>query len=279
MIEGQPGSHWTDEQNDLIVADYFAMLAEELAGRSYVKSRHNSSLQMQISRARGSIERKHMNISAVMERLNLPRIKGYAPNVNFQAGLIDAVERFLCSEALPSYPTIVDESSELAETRALWIGPPPSFSPDAVKSTPELDRLVRRFDPAARDARNRALGKEGECLVYGNEIRRLETAKRLDLAKKVEWTSQEQGDGAGFDIASFEIDGRPRLIEVKTTNGTATTPFYLSENERSFSEERPDAFTLLRLYNFAENPMAFELKPPLSAVLSLIPTSYRASPI
>lgn len=32
MSEGEPGSNWTDEQNDLIVADYFAMLGDEIAG-------------------------------------------------------------------------------------------------------------------------------------------------------------------------------------------------------------------------------------------------------
>lgn len=279
MNEGQPGSDWTDEQNDLIVADYFAMLAEELAGASYVKSHHNSALQLLTGRNRGSIERKHMNISAVMDRLELPRIKGYAPNANFQAGLLDSVERYLNRQGLPAHSPVTNPTNEVAEARTLWIGPPPTLPPEVTKSTPELERLVRKFDPAARDERNRSLGKEGELLVFEHEIKRLAASSRPDLAKMVEWTSQERGDGAGFDIASFETDGRPRLIEVKTTNGSAITPFYLSENERSFSEERPDAFALLRLYNFADRPMAFELRPPLSELLTLMPTSYRATPI
>lgn len=277
MIEGDPGSDWTDNQNDLIVADYFTMLAEEFAGNPYVKSHHNNVLQKLTGRNRGSIERKHMNISAVMERLGLPRIKGYAPNANFQAGLLNAVERYLSTEALPIYPAAKSSTNEVSERQLLWIGPPPNLSPKVAKSTPELERLVRKFDPAVRDERNRSLGKDGELLVFEHEILRLSASKRPDLAKKVEWTSQERGDGAGFDIASFEIDGRPRLIEVKTTNGSAITPFYLSQNELSFSEEKPEAFTLLRLYNFAEQPMAFELRPPLGAMLTLMPTNYRAS--
>lgn len=277
MIDGEPGSDWTDSQNDLIVADYFTMLAEELAGQSYVKSHHNEALQKLTGRNKGSIERKHMNISAVLERLGLPRIKGYAPNANFQAGLIDAVERYLTTQNLPKHPAVTNLINEVSETRSLWIGPPPKLPPKIAQPTPELERLVRKFDPAARDARNRSLGKEGELLVFEHEILRLEASKRLDLAKKVEWTSQERGDGAGFDIASFETDGRPRLIEVKTTNGAATTPFYMSDNELSFSEEKPEAFTLMRLYNFAEQPMAFEIRPPLSAILRLMPTNYRAS--
>lgn len=279
MNEGQPGSDWTDEQNDLIVEDYFAMLASELAGTDYVKAHHNSALQLVTGRNRGSIERKHMNISAVMEWLGLPRIKGYAPNANYQAGLLDAVERHLIVQGLPTHPPATKLANEFLEARELWIGPPPCPRPEFTKTTPELERLVRKFDPAARDARNRSLGKQGELLVFEHEVRRLTANDRPDLAKKVEWTSQERGDGAGYDIASFETDGRPRLIEVKTTNGTATTPFYLSKNELSFSDERPDAFALLRLYNFAEKPFAFELRPPLSALLMLAPTNYRATPL
>lgn len=277
MIEGQPGDVWTDGQNDLIVADYFAMLADELAGQSYIKSRHNEALQKLTGRNRGSIERKHMNISAVMERLGLPRIKGYVPYANFQSGLLQAVERHLSAQGLPQHTAGTASTSKVMEARSLWLGPPPQLAPEGEKSTPELERLVRKFDPAARDERNRSLGREGEQMVFEHEVRRLEASDRTDLAKKVEWTSQVRGDGAGFDIASFENDGTPRLIEVKTTKGSARTPFYLSENERLFSNERPDAFTLMRLYNFADEPMAFELRPPLDVVLALSPMNYRAS--
>lgn len=55
----------------------------------------------------------------------------------------------------------------------------------------------------------------------------LRTAGRDDLARKVRWVSEEDGDGAGYDIASFAPDGFPRLIEVKTTNGWERTPFHI----------------------------------------------------
>ena len=59
---------WTDAENDLIVADYFAMLKADLAGKPYIKAEHNQRLQSQIDRKRGSIEYKHQNISAVLQR-------------------------------------------------------------------------------------------------------------------------------------------------------------------------------------------------------------------
>lgn len=57
---------WTPAQNDAIVADYFAMLADDIMGRSYSKADHNRRLQAVIGRPRGSIEYKHQNISAVL---------------------------------------------------------------------------------------------------------------------------------------------------------------------------------------------------------------------
>jgi hypothetical protein len=284
------GTDWTDAQNDLIVADYFSMLTAELAGHSYVKSDHNSALQALTGRTRGSIERKHMNISAVMGRLGLPRIKGYLPYANFQNGLIDAVDRYLANQADHREGVEPIVASLVAENQAVWRGlttdqaprlltgyeEPPLPSLDEIKSTVALDRLVRKFDPAARDARNRSLGRQGEELIFEYERTHLRAHGRDDLARRVEWTSQERGDGAGYDIGSFSLDGRERLIEVKTTSGPARTPFFLSENERKFSEERPTAFRLVRLYDFAQLPSAFELAPPLVEHLSLIPVSYRA---
>lgn len=89
--------------------------------------------------------------------------------------------------------------------------------------------------------------------------------------------SEEDGDGLGYDILSFEPDGRERLIEVKTTNGWERTPFHISRNEFQVSEERKADWHLLRLWNFARDPRAFFIQPPLDRHLALTPTSYLAS--
>jgi hypothetical protein len=253
------------------------MLRQELAGAPYVKAQRNRALQELTGRSSGSIERKHQNISAVLVRLGMPWIIGYKPLANFQNALIDGIGRYLALKSEPVLAATGTPRPALADARSLWIGPPPTPSPDDRVQTPALARLVRKFDPAERDARNRMLGKAGERLVFEHERQRLSGAGRDDLARRVEWTSEERGDGAGFDILSYEPDGRERLIEVKTTNGAALTPFFLSENERAFSEERPDAFRLLRLYSFASTPSAFELAPPLGEHLTLNPTNYRAT--
>ena len=114
-----------------------------------------------------------------------------------------------------------------------------------------LDRLVRKFDAARRDARARALGEEGESFLFQAEQNRLSEIGRDDLAGKVRWVAKEDGDGAGYDILSFSRYGDERWLEVKTTNGPATTPFWITENERRVSEDRPDVFRLARLYDFS----------------------------
>jgi hypothetical protein len=113
--------------------------------------------------------------------------------------------------------------------------------------------------------------------VLAHERTTLAQAGRPDLAREVRWISDEDGDGAGFDIASFKPDGSPRLLEVKTTNGWDRTPFYLSRNELAVADERRADWLIFRLWNFSREPKAFELYPPLDAHISLTPTTFQAS--
>ena len=102
-------------------------------------------------------------------------------------------------------------------------------------------------------------------------------AGRDDLARKIRWVSEEEGDGVGYDIASFVPDGRPRLIEVKTTNGWERTPFQITRNELAVAEEKRAEWCLFRLWNFSREPKAFELYPPLDAHVSLTAMTFQAS--
>lgn len=275
--DDQSEKDWTDREIDLIIADYFDMLKSELIREPYVKAQRNAALREMIDRSRGSIEFKHQNISAVLLMLGMPWISGYKPMANYQAALIDGIERHLdkSGELLPSSPT--HAQTGFAENNVIYFESPPSATELQNKESRELKRLVRKFDPAARDARNHSLGKQGEEIIFRSEDIRLRAGGRPDLAKKIRWVSEEDGDGAGYDILSFDVSGDEQFLEVKTTSGHRTTPFYLSENERSLSLERPDEFRLVRLYDFARTPKAFQLVPPLEEAVSLYPLNYRAS--
>ena len=272
---------WTDLEIDLIVADYFAMLIEELAGRPFNKAEHNRALQALLkdsARNRGSIEFKHQNISAVMLGLGQPWINGYKPAANFQNALVDGVLRWLDSHPDWLAPKTRNPTSFLREAATLWIGPPPSQRNEPPTVDPEFMAAIgRKYDVAERDARNRRLGKAGEELILHHELQMLTHAGRGDLADKVRWTSEQDGDGFGYDIASFDPDGRERMIEVKTTNGWERTPFHITRNELTVAEARRDDWHLVRVWNFARQPKAFSLRPPLAAHIELTPTSFLAA--
>jgi len=271
---------WTDEENDLIVADYFAMLANDIARRPYNKAeRRRGLVSLLRNRSEGSIEFKHQNISAVLKGLGEDWIPGYKPAFNFQMSLVDAVARWL--DLNPAWMNITLSTRPalgLQEEAQLWIGPPPTQSNQPPpQELEQMLRIARKFDVAGRDERNRILGRAGEELVLERERTTLSGAGRRDLARQVRWVSDEDGDGAGYDIASFAPDGSTRLIEVKTTNGWERTPFYISRNELDVAEERRAEWVLFRLWNFSREPRAFELYPPLDAHVSLTAMTFQAS--
>jgi len=55
------------------------------------------------------------------------------------------------------------------------------------------------------------------------------------------------------------------------------TPFHMSRNELTVADERRADWCLMRLWNFAREPKAFELRPPLNVHVSLTATSFQAS--
>jgi hypothetical protein len=272
------GEDWNADEIDAIVADYFAMLAQDLRGDAYNKAAHRRALMERVDRSNGSIEFKHQNISAVLMGLGQPWITGYKPASNFQAALVDAVARHLNHARPMSEIGTTLVSNRVREGPApLWIGPPPTLSnqPPALDYA-KLSAVAQKFDVAERDARNRVLGRAGEELIVAHERATLIDAGKPDLAERVRWTSDQDGDGAGFDIESYEADGTPRLIEVKTTNGWERTPFHLTRNEIAVAEANRDIWHLVRLWNFARDPQAFSIRPPLARHVELTPTSFLA---
>lgn len=271
-------SGWTDREIDLIVSDYFTMLGHEISGNAYSKVEHRRGLLKLIERSEGSVEFKHQNISAVMMCLGQPWIDGYKPASNFQNALVDGVLRWLNTRTdwlSTEYNTGAE--SRLRDRRSLWIGPPPEQRNEPLQVDNEfIGQMARKYNVAERDALNHALGAAGEETVLAYEKQTLIKAGRNDLANKVRWTAVQDGDGYGYDIASFEPDGRDRLIEVKTTNGWERTPFHITQNELHVAQERHKDWHLLRLWNFARKPKAFALRPPLDSHATLTATSFMA---
>jgi Domain of unknown function (DUF3883) len=268
------GTPWRDDELDAIIADYFSMLQAELDERPFVKAHHSAALMERIGRTHRSVEFKHQNISAVLDELGLPWIAGYKPKRNYQGAIFDAIDRYLTTHS--EILSLAPRTSAPPENRQELFVERPELA-ERVDRPPRLEKLVRKFDPVERDHLNRSLGHAGEAFVLEIERAQLLKLDRGDLAKEVRWISRDEGDGAGYDILSFDPLGRKRLIEVKTTNGAARTPFFLSRNEHHTAAAHAESWELYRVHLFAQTPRIFKITPPLENVLHLRTETWRAS--
>lgn len=92
------------------------------------------------------------------------------------------------------------------------------------------------------------IGEQGELIVEEVEKDYLLSIGRKDLAEKVDRISETKGDGAGYDILSFNSEGKEKYIEVKTSVVSPTEPFYLTNNELLFLETYKHSSFIHRVY-------------------------------
>jgi hypothetical protein len=272
-MQPETGSAWSDWQNDMVVAEYFEIDRIQRSGGTVVKAQRYRDLGAVIGREEGSIESKLQNISAVLDRLEMEFARGLKPRFNIQQSLSDAVERYLDGNpslvfGAPERPPI--DPADVEEV------PIPGRAPAKPKLERTVERIAKKYNHAERDARNRKLGALGEQFVCERERQKLLRAGKEKLADQVRLVSQLDGDGVGYDIKSFDPSGEDRLIEVKTTNGPATTDFFLSRTEREVSLERADVWRLHRVHLFSSTPRIFIMPPPLEQSVSLHPENWRA---
>jgi len=79
------GQDWTQVEVEATVSAYFEMLRLESLGLLYNKSERNEQLRTELpARSKSSVELKFQNISAVLDQLALPYVRGYKPRANLQ---------------------------------------------------------------------------------------------------------------------------------------------------------------------------------------------------
>lgn len=106
---------------------------------------------------------------------------------------------------------------------------------------------------------NNRIGSLGELWVLQYEIEKLKKANKLNLINKIKHTSNDEGDGTGFDIKSFDKYGNPMFIEVKTTKGSRYSSFFVTRNELERSKIEKDNYFLYRVYNYNEESATADL--------------------
>lgn len=107
-----------------------------------------------------------------------------------------------------------------------------------------------KIDFIEKEIRNKHLGLLGELFILKSEIEFLKSNGKEELANKVQHISVEIGDGLGYDILSYDLLGNEKKIEVKTTRGDITRPFYLTRNELEVSSQNPNNYFLYRLFDY-----------------------------
>lgn len=270
---------WTQEEDELIVADYFAMLTKELAGERINKAEHNRNIRKFIARPRGAVEWKYQNISAVLVDLGMPYINGYKPASRYQKALVDVVNAYrrahpeleILFDQFASKPVKVD-TLKLDFAKILEDLPKPRSG--VKEPTLSYGRAVK-VNYLEREQRNQIVGKSGEEIALEFERWRLIKAGKESLADKVEWVSQTQGDGLGFDIRSWSENGKDRFIEVKSTKLTKEAPIFFTNAEYTFARDHRDRFYLYRVFNLQKEPRLFMVKGAYDEFCRPTPIQYK----
>lgn len=279
MTDNKAQAAWSRQEVEVTVAAYFHMLMLELSGQSYNKSAHRKILLQKLNgRTDAAVERKHQNISAVLIEYGVPYISGYKPLGNYQALLRDVVEERLgadrlldqAADAACSVPAVVPLLSDYSNL----LVDPPRFDHAVREPSATYGPIAQKRDYLAREARNASLGLAGEEFVLNFEHHRLYSAGKKDLADRVEHISKTKGDGAGYDVLSFDVTGRERFIEVKTTAFGKETPFFISRGELAFANEYEDGFHIYRLFEFRREPKLFDLPGSPQRHCTLNPVTY-----
>ncbi len=272
---------WTRQEVEIIVTEYFEMLAKEQAGIPYNKTETRQRiLPLLKNRSNGSVEFKNRNISAVLARMGQPYVRGYLPAYNYQKVLLedvvlthfrrkpeieDAFKRF--AEVAPTPRELAFETmEEKMPTKKMVLQEPELIYRSPVKvNYIELEQA------------NRVIGTTGESIALAYEKWRLMCAGKENLADKIEWVSQTQGDGLGFDILSRNTNGTDRYIEVKSTKLTKEAPFYFSALEHDFSRRNRSNYFLYRVFNLKAEPKLFIANGAYDDFCNASPTQFKGT--
>lgn len=282
MPTSRTNSPWSREEVEATVADYLHMWLLEQAGQAYSKTEHRRALLQKLNgRTSAAVELKHQNISAVLMEHGWQNIPGYKPRGNYQKLLAEVVaERIMhdrqfdrAAETAADQPAVLPLlpplDGILVEAPVLMHSVSSERMPYFAAQKPMLKRDY--FD---REARNASLGRAGEEFVVAFEQQRLHRLGLKKLADQVDHVALSKGDGMGFDVHSFDITGKDRFIEVKTTAWSKETPFFISRNELEFSKAYPKEFHLYRLFEFRKSPHLFDLHGAVERHCHLDPVTF-----
>lgn len=127
---------------------------------------------------------------------------------------------------------------------------------------------------------NKKLGDRGEKVVMDFEVARLEKLRKFDLALKVDRVSLKS-DSLGYDILSFDVDGKERYIEVKATRAkVGDANFFLTINELRTAQENKNYYIYLVYDILSKEPKIWIINNPFNPEnknVNIEPINYKVS--
>lgn len=152
------------------------------------------------------------------------------------------------------------ETSEIIEIENVKEIVPTKIDSKEIEITEtKIDFTPRTVNYIQNNIDNKRIGDLGELWVLDVEKKKLKNADKHKLAEKVKHVAKDKGDGLGFDILSYDINGKEIYIEVKTTKGNAHSTFFISRNELEKSKKEREAFYLYRVFKYNEETDNAEL--------------------
>jgi len=276
-----PGSGWSWIECEAIVSDYFEMLTMELSGRPFNKAEHNRKLRESLDgRSRGAVEQKHMNISAILRDMGYATIDGYKPLSNYQREILpDIVGAQIATtgEFSGVEKPQFDEVKHFGNMLARLQDAPERTEPRTNLQLERASYQPRKTNFVEQQEINSKTGFSGEQFILSYEKARLGFAGKDSLVAKIEQVSLSD-DSLGFDIKSYEENGKDRFIEVKTTKLTSRhIPFFVTQNELQVSQRLASQYHLYRVYNLTHDPHFFIRSGAIDDNFTLKASSYKAT--
>lgn len=139
--------------------------------------------------------------------------------------------------------------------------------------TPELFQELQR--------KAKEIGDLGELIVLEHERECLRKADRADLAALIRHVALTN-TAAGYDVLSFTIDGKEKLIEIKSSTGRSGA-FEISSNEWGLAKQRRSDYWVYRVTQVeTQSPSIEMIQDPFGKFeegeFMLVPTAFRVIP-
>ncbi len=157
------------------------------------------------------------------------------------------------------YPDLRDIRSEFID---LEIDSAQGLSKEERKGVLSKTKII---DFEKEDKKHRRLGERGEVIVRNAERDSLKKMGKSNLANRIRQISKEN-TSAGYDILSFEEDGRNKYIEVKSTNNSPSSKanFLITINECEKAKELKNYYIYIVFNVKSINPKIWILRDPFS---------------